>query len=146
MQQDSPRQTSTSATRYKEEALLPFGSVGSTLDSLESVDLWASVTFDHLPRDLVASVENESWPQVRDQLATVMDAVTTDGVYGRELLQLVMRLPLGIYPVFDCGIAERLNLRAHTVARHMANARAKLGAASRAEAAAKFRQSEDLGR
>jgi len=75
--------------------------VGSTLDSLGSVDLWASVTFDHLPRDLVASVENESWPQVRDQLATVMDAVTTDGVYGRELLQLVMRLPLGIYPVFD---------------------------------------------
>lgn len=38
---------------------------------------------------------------MRDQLATVMDAVSTDGVYGRQLLQLVMRLPLGVYPVFD---------------------------------------------
>ena len=71
------------------------------MSTLQSVDLWASVGFEHLPRDLVASVESESWPQVRDQLATVMDAVTTDGVYGRELLQLVMHLPLGVFPVFD---------------------------------------------
>jgi DNA-binding CsgD family transcriptional regulator len=75
--------------------------VGSELGELGSLDLWASVGFEHLPRELVVSVETEQWPQVRDQLATVMDAVTTDGVYGRELLQLVMRLPLGVYPVFD---------------------------------------------
>ena len=110
------------------------------------VDLWAQVGVDRLPPNLVNSVTGQVWPKVRDQLATVMDAVSTDGMYGRELLQLVIRLPLRIYPVFDRGIAERLNLNPHTVARHMGDARPKLGAASRAEAAAKFRQSEDLGR
>jgi DNA-binding NarL/FixJ family response regulator len=37
-------------------------------------------------------------------------------------------------------IAERLSLSQHTIARHVANARAKLGAANRAEAAAKFEE------
>jgi LuxR family maltose regulon positive regulatory protein len=37
-------------------------------------------------------------------------------------------------------IAERLNLSQHTIARHLANARAKLGAANRREAAAKLEQ------
>ena len=37
-------------------------------------------------------------------------------------------------------IAERLGLSPHTIARHLANARAKLGAANRAEAAAKFEE------
>ena len=37
-------------------------------------------------------------------------------------------------------IAERLSLSPHTIARHVANARAKLGAANRAEAAAKFEE------
>jgi DNA-binding NarL/FixJ family response regulator len=37
-------------------------------------------------------------------------------------------------------IAERLSLSRHTIARHVANARAKLGAANRAEAAAKFEE------
>jgi len=36
------------------------------------------------------------------------------------------------------AIAERLSLSPHTIARHLANARAKLGAANRAEAAAIF--------
>jgi DNA-binding CsgD family transcriptional regulator len=66
-----------------------------------AVDLWAPVGVDQLPLDLVDAVADQNWHRVRDQLATVMDAVTTDGVYGRQLLQLVMRLPLGIYPVFD---------------------------------------------
>ena len=35
-------------------------------------------------------------------------------------------------------IAERLSLSPHTIARHLANARGKLGAANRAEAAARF--------
>jgi DNA-binding CsgD family transcriptional regulator len=35
-------------------------------------------------------------------------------------------------------IAERLSLSPHTVARHLANARTKLGAANRAEAVAKL--------
>jgi DNA-binding NarL/FixJ family response regulator len=38
------------------------------------------------------------------------------------------------------AIAERLSLSPHTVARHLANARVKLGAANRAEAAAKFEE------
>jgi DNA-binding CsgD family transcriptional regulator len=71
------------------------------LGAFGSVDLWAPVGVAQLPLDLVDSVTAQDWPRVRDQLATVMDAVSTDGVYGRELLQLVMRLPLGIYPVFD---------------------------------------------
>ena len=37
-------------------------------------------------------------------------------------------------------IAERLSLSPHTIARHLSNARAKLGAANRAEAAAKFEE------
>ena len=77
------------------------GAVGSRLGALASVDLWAPVGVDHLPDGLDNSVTDQDWPRVRDQLATVMDAVTTDGVYGRQLLQLVMRLPLGVYPVFD---------------------------------------------
>jgi DNA-binding CsgD family transcriptional regulator len=65
------------------------------------VDLWAPVGVDQLPVELVNAVTSEDWPRARDHLATVMDAVSTDGVYGRQLLQLVMRLPLGVYPVFD---------------------------------------------
>lgn len=65
------------------------------------IDLWAPVPFDELPAELVRAVVNEDWPQAKEFLGGVMDAVTTDGVYGRALLQLVMRLPLGVYPVFD---------------------------------------------
>jgi len=75
--------------------------VGSSGGVLGAVDLWAPAGVESLPKGLVDSVRNEDWPRVRDELATVMDAVTTDGIYGRQLLQLVMRLPLGIYPVFD---------------------------------------------
>ena len=39
-------------------------------------------------------------------------------------------------------IAERLTLSQHTIARHLANARVKLGAANRTEAALKLEQLE----
>lgn len=39
-------------------------------------------------------------------------------------------------------IGEALNLSRHTVARHIANARAKLGATNRAEAAVRFLRSD----
>jgi DNA-binding NarL/FixJ family response regulator len=39
-------------------------------------------------------------------------------------------------------IAERLSLSQHTIARHLANARVKLGAANRTEAALKLEQLE----
>jgi DNA-binding CsgD family transcriptional regulator len=43
-------------------------------------------------------------------------------------------------------IAERLSLSQHTIARHLANARTKLGAANRTEAAIKLEQLEALAR
>jgi DNA-binding NarL/FixJ family response regulator len=43
-------------------------------------------------------------------------------------------------------IAERLSLSQHTVARHLANARVKLGAANRTEAAMKLEEREGLTR
>ncbi|MGH2471643.1 MAG: response regulator transcription factor [Candidatus Limnocylindria bacterium] len=43
-------------------------------------------------------------------------------------------------------IAERLSLSQHTVARHLANARGKLGAANRTEAAVKLEELDGLAR
>jgi DNA-binding NarL/FixJ family response regulator len=43
-------------------------------------------------------------------------------------------------------IAERLSLSQHTIARHLANARAKLGAANRTEAAVKLEELDGLAR
>lgn len=64
-------------------------------------DLWAPVGFEHLPRELVAAFHGGDWPQVRVRLQTVMDAMVTDGPYGRELFQLVLQLPIGFDPVFE---------------------------------------------
>jgi DNA-binding NarL/FixJ family response regulator len=43
-------------------------------------------------------------------------------------------------------IAKHLHLSQHTIARHLANARAKLGAANRTEAAVKLEELEGLSR
>jgi DNA-binding CsgD family transcriptional regulator len=64
-------------------------------------DLWAPVGFEHLPRELVSAFRGGDWPQVRVRLQTVMDAMVTDGPYGRELFQLVLQLPIGFDPVFE---------------------------------------------
>src|SRR5687768_5407979 len=64
-------------------------------------DLWAPVGFEHLPYELVSAFSSGDWPQVRIRLQTVMDAMVTDGPYGRELFQLVLRLPIGFDPVFE---------------------------------------------
>ena len=64
-------------------------------------DLWAPVGFEHLPRELVSAFRGGDWPQVRMRLQTVMDAMVTDGPYGRELFQLVLQLPIGFDPVFE---------------------------------------------
>jgi DNA-binding CsgD family transcriptional regulator len=68
---------------------------------LPDVDPWAAGTFDHLPGPLVAAFEREDWSALGTELHKVMDGVVTDGAYGRELLALVMRLPIGIDPIFD---------------------------------------------
>jgi DNA-binding CsgD family transcriptional regulator len=64
-------------------------------------DLWAPVGFEHLPPELVSAFRGGDWPQVRIRLQTVMDAMVTDGPYGRELFQLVLQLPIGFDPVFE---------------------------------------------
>jgi DNA-binding CsgD family transcriptional regulator len=64
-------------------------------------DLWAPVGSAHLPPELVSAFRGGDWPLVRVRLQTVMDGAITDGPYGRELLQLVLQLPLGFDPVFE---------------------------------------------
>ena len=51
-------------------------------------------------------------------------------------------LQLAAHGLTNREIAERLSLSPHTIARHLANARAKLGAANRTEAALKLEQLE----
>ena len=68
------------------------------VQALAAVDLWGSVPFDHLPPALVAAFEREDWNATRSELRTIMDGLVTDGPYGRELLKLVLRLPIGIDP------------------------------------------------
>src|SRR5437870_12206538 len=63
------------------------------------IDLWAPVPFDDLPRPLLEAAARSDWTTVRDELRAVMDGLTTDGVYGRALLQFVMSLPLPSDPV-----------------------------------------------
>src|SRR6185503_16947305 len=69
--------------------------------SHRDIDLWAPVAREALPKTLVDAMQQRDWPTVRTQLATVMDGITTDGVYGRALLQLALELPVGFDPVFD---------------------------------------------
>ena len=65
------------------------------------IDLWAPVDREALPHTLVEAMEQRDWATVRAQLSTVMDGITTDGVYGRALLQLALELPVGLDRVFD---------------------------------------------
>ena len=65
------------------------------------IDLWAPVARDALPKALVDAMERRDWSTVRDQLGSVMDGMTTDGAFGRALLQLALELPIGVDPIFD---------------------------------------------
>jgi len=76
--------------------------VGSRLgEASPAVDLWAPVSFESLPPELVDAVDRRDWPAVRGLLQNVMDGAVTDGAYGRSLLQLVMKLPLDVDPLLD---------------------------------------------
>ena len=77
------------------------GEAPSAAAALADLDLWAPVSTEGLPRALVDAIENAEWTVVKTQLQSVFDALNTDGVHGRSLLQLARRLPLGIDPVFD---------------------------------------------
>ena len=73
-----------------------------SLGSLPStIDLWASVPFDDLPAGLTDAAARSDWPAVKTHLRIVMDSNTTDGAYGRELLQFVMKVPLPSDSVLD---------------------------------------------
>lgn len=65
------------------------------------MDLWADVPPESLPARLVDAFAREDWPLVKTELRGVMDGLITDGPYGRELLRLILRLPVGVDPVFD---------------------------------------------
>jgi DNA-binding CsgD family transcriptional regulator len=64
-------------------------------------DLWAPVSGENLPDELVEAVNKRDWQAVTAELRTVMDGAVTDGVYGRALLQLVRALPLREDPLID---------------------------------------------
>ena len=72
-----------------------------TTRPLADIDLWAPVARDALPKALLAAMEQREWATVRAQLASVMDGITTDGIYGRALLQMALELPVGVDPVLD---------------------------------------------
>ena len=63
------------------------------------IDLWAPVPFDGLPPALLEAAGRSDWQTVRDELRKVMDGLTTDGPYGRALLQFVISLPIPSDPV-----------------------------------------------
>jgi hypothetical protein len=63
---------------------------------LDAVDLWTPVSREGLPDGLVQAMAIEDWRTVRSLLGSVMDGVTTDGGYGRALLQVALELPIGI--------------------------------------------------
>jgi len=65
------------------------------------VDLWAPVPFDDLPAPLLAAAARRDWTAVKDQIQGLLDAVTTDGPLGRELLQFVMQIPLPPDPLLE---------------------------------------------
>lgn len=66
-----------------------------------TVDLWAPVPFDDLPASLRGAAERHEWTTVRTEIQGLLDAVTTDGPLGRELLQFVMQVPLAPDPLLD---------------------------------------------
>jgi DNA-binding CsgD family transcriptional regulator len=70
-------------------------------DLPELPDLWAPVGTRDLPRAIASAFASQDWPSLRKELSTVMDGAITDGPLGRELLQLMMSLPVGIDAVFD---------------------------------------------
>src|SRR5688500_11180310 len=66
-----------------------------------ATDPWAPVSTAELPRALVDSIEREDWVRAKSELVEVMDGLSTDGIYGRALLQIVQRIPIGLDPVMD---------------------------------------------
>lgn len=77
------------------------GPRGDVLARFAAADPWAPVSQEGLPPGLTQAIDTADWPTVKAKLAAVMDGLSTDGPYGRALLQAVQRLPIGVDPVFD---------------------------------------------
>jgi DNA-binding CsgD family transcriptional regulator len=76
-----------------------------------------------------------------DDLGAVARRIVTSRAPGTTLSERELEvLDLARRGLTNRDIAESLGLSPHTIARHLSNARAKLGAANRAEAAAKFEE------
>jgi DNA-binding NarL/FixJ family response regulator len=76
-----------------------------------------------------------------DELGAAARRIVTSRAAGTTLSEREFEvLELARHGLTNRDIAERLSLSPHTIARHVSNARAKLGAANRAEAAAKFEE------
>src|SRR5207244_10168256 len=54
-----------------------------------------------LPTAVLEALRLEDWTAVRAELSMILDGQTTDGVYGRALIQVAMELPIGVDPLFD---------------------------------------------
>jgi DNA-binding CsgD family transcriptional regulator len=76
-----------------------------------------------------------------DDIGLAARRIVTSRMTGTTLSEREFEvLDLARHGLTNRDIGERLSLSPHTIARHVANARAKLGAANRAEAAAKFEE------
>jgi DNA-binding CsgD family transcriptional regulator len=76
-----------------------------------------------------------------DDVGVAARRIVTSRTTGTTLSERELEvLDLARHGLTNRDIGERLSLSPHTIARHVANARAKLGAANRAEAAAKFEE------
>lgn len=71
------------------------------LAKFAATDPWAAVSFSALPSTLVDAIEHSDWAQAKSELVEIMDGISTDGIYGRALLQLVRKVPIGIDPILD---------------------------------------------
>jgi DNA-binding CsgD family transcriptional regulator len=76
-----------------------------------------------------------------DELGALARRIVTSRAAGTTLSERELEvLDLARHGLTNRDIAESLSLSPHTIARHLSNARAKLGAANRTEAAAKFEE------
>jgi DNA-binding CsgD family transcriptional regulator len=76
-----------------------------------------------------------------DYVGVAARRIVTSRAPGTALSERELEvLDLASHGLTNRDIAESLGLSHHTIARHLSNARAKLGASNRAEAAAKFEE------
>ena len=82
-----------------------------------------------------------------DELGVYARRIVTSRTAGTTLSERELEVvDLARHGLTNRDIAESLSLSPHTIARHLANARAKLGAANRTEAAVKLEELDGLAR